>query len=159
MDETIYKLIKLRIRFVFFACIIGIFFSCVSETQQRIDTSYKLATYLNEGEAEKIRELIALDADKIGKHPEAIQQECKQFQYLVNKYGFPDSSSYVYKEDTNNFLLPISIEIPIFEGQDTLWNWRLRSAKLVIHFGPSSVNRPDRIADYELAFNKDILNY
>ncbi|HYV94143.1 MAG TPA: hypothetical protein VE978_20365 [Chitinophagales bacterium] len=130
--------------------------SCTSDKEQRISTAFKVVELLNEQKAEKLHDMILLDADKIGLDTFRIRHDCKAFRFFTDKYGFPDSSKWKYIENPNDWVEPYKVEFPIFDGNDTVGNWNLRKVSLEVNFGPKKFNRVSKIADYHLVLDFDV---
>ena len=109
---------------------------------------------MQQGNGELIHSMIALDADKIGSDVEHIKYDCESLTILQKKYGVINVSKMKYIVNPTDFVTPYMVEFPVFEGEDTIWNKRVKGISLRILFGPENVNSPNKIAYYEIYFDR-----
>ena len=124
--------------------------SCLSLQERHLKTADKVSHLLYEGNIDDLHSLFALNPNNIGRDKEALNYDSKDFKHLVSKYGFPDIKKASYFIDKKDFIKPYKIRIPIHEGVDTLFGWRVKNVYLQVEFGPENVNNPSKIAFYEI---------
>lgn len=129
----------------------GLYFtSCLTLKEKHLKTADNVGYLLYEGNIDDLHDLFALNPDKIGRDKEALRFDSKDYKYLASKYGFPDIKKANYFVDKDDFINPYKIKIPIHEGVDTLFGWRVKNVFLQVVFGPENVNSPSKIAFYEI---------
>lgn len=157
--------------------------SCKTLQECQIQTANKVEDLLLNGDARRIQKLFfqkSEDLTGIGKNTESIEFDIEKFRQIIQKYGKVNKDRSVYKFDKSDYIFPYKIEYPIFTGVDTikpfkiakndaffkqnhieidtLTKWRITKISLIVYFGPEQVNKPSKIANYEILIEKDILN-
>lgn len=124
--------------------------SCLTLKERHLKTADRVSHLLYKGDIDDLHNLFALNPDKIGRHRDALKHDSNIYKHLVTKYGLPDIKKASYFIDKNDFINPYKIKIPIHEGVDTLFGWRVKNVFLQVEFGPENVNSPSKIAFYEI---------
>jgi len=155
--------------------------SCKSLQERQIQTADKVENLLLNGNANEIQQIFVQSSEDligIGKDVESIDFDIEQFKQISQKYGKADKSKRTYNLDRSNFVFPYKIEYPIFSGVDTikpfkiakneeffkrnnmeidtLTRWRITKISLIVYFGPEQINKPSKIANYEILIEPDM---
>lgn len=144
----------MKVKMVFLSALFFALMSCATLKERHIETAKKILSSMQQGNGELIHSMIALDADKIGLDVEQIEFDCDRLKKMEDKYGKVDISKMKYIVDPSDFVTPYMVEFPVFQGEDTIWNKRVKGISLRILFGPENVNSPNKIAHYEIYFDR-----
>jgi hypothetical protein len=144
----------MKVKIFFLGALFFALTSCATLKERHIETAKKVLSSMQQGNGELIHSMIALNADKIGLDLEQIEFDCERLKKMENKYGIVDVSKMKYVVNPKDFVTPYMVEFPVFLGEDTIWNKRVKGISLRILFGPENVNSPNKIAYYEVYFDR-----